>query len=91
MRKRHENRLYDLFDHVQYDGYAVAKCWKLLVWFGYERYTVGIRRDIQNYWTEWEDRDKNTDEELVFLRPKGSAGSDVIIMQKRYFVAEDSE
>lgn len=52
MQKRHENSLYDLLEQVAYEGYSSIEKWRLTRWYGQERFSVGIRRDIRNRWED---------------------------------------
>jgi hypothetical protein len=92
LAKHYENLLDDLVAKVFYNGYAVIKLWELLYWYEQERFSIGIRRDIQERWEEWEQGEWEAEyKELVFLRPKGNAGPDVIIMPKKFSVPVDTE
>ena len=82
MQKRHENALNDLLEQVAYEGYGVVKKWKLSRWYGQERFSVGIRRDVNERWSdlasEWE---WEHDKELKFVDVDGK----IILMHKCEF------
>ena len=52
MQKRHENALNDVLERVAYDGFAAVEKWQLTRWFGQERFSVGIRRDLRQRWED---------------------------------------
>jgi len=86
MLKRHENSLNDLLEAVAFEGSAKIPKWQLCRWFGQERFTVRIRRDIRDRWEDlatelsWiEDR------KVLFAETKG----DILFMNEARFYDDD--
>ena len=72
MQKRHENSLYDTLEKVAYEGFASVAKWRLCRWYGQERFTIGIRRDIRTRWEELSSElEWVADKTLVFAEVKG--------------------
>jgi hypothetical protein len=86
MKKRHENALYDLLEQVAFEGFASIEKWRVIRWYGQERFTVGIRRDVRERWTDLaEDLPSVSDKDLKFAEIKGQ----IIIMHSHVFFDDD--
>jgi len=72
MLERHENALNDFLEKVLKEGFAVIEKWKLLLWYGQEKYTITIRRDINTRWNKYS---KN---ELIFAE----SNQQILLMQE---------
>jgi hypothetical protein len=87
MKRRHENALDDLLEQVAYEGFVSVAKWKLTSWYSQERFTIGIRRDIRERWSElsselaW-----ISEKELRFAEVKGQ----ILLMHDQIFL-EDVE
>ncbi|WP_241131127.1 hypothetical protein [Achromobacter xylosoxidans] len=55
MEKRHLTNLYNLLDEVSHAGFATVPRSLLTSWFGQEKFTVGIRRQLAEYWEGFAD------------------------------------
>lgn len=86
MQKRHENALYDLLEQVANEGYSSIEKWRLIRWYGQERFSVGIRRDIR---TRWDDLATELQwiegKNIVFAEVKGR----IILMHDQIFFEDD--
>ena len=71
MKKRHENSLYDILQKVAYEGFAAIEKWSLARWYGQERFSVGIRRDIRDRWYDLAN-------ELPWIKDKALVFAEVI-------------
>jgi hypothetical protein len=86
VQKRHENALYDMLEKVAYEGYASIEKWRITRWYGQERFSVGIRRDVRDRWADlaaelaWIAQKK-----LVFAEVKGQ----IVLMHDQAFFNED--
>lgn len=86
MKRRHVNALDDLLEQVAFEGFASVEKWRLNRWYGQERFTVGIRRDVRERWSElsselsWISTMK-----LKFADVKGQ----IILMQNEIFFDDD--
>ncbi len=86
MQKRHENALYDLLEQVAYEGYAAVEKWRITRWFGQERFSVGIRRDIRDRWGDLAaELSWISDKALVFAEVKGQ----IVLMHDEVFFKKD--
>jgi hypothetical protein len=82
MKKRHENSLYDLLEQVAFEGYASVEKWRMARWYGQERFTVGIRRDVRERWSDLSaDIASIEDKELMFAEVKGQ----IVLMHDQVF------
>jgi hypothetical protein len=72
MLERHENALNDFLEKVLKEGFAVIEKWKFLLWYGQEKYTITIRRDINTRWNKYS---KN---ELIFAE----SNQQILLMQE---------
>ena len=52
MQKRHENALVDLLEQVAYERYASVSKWRIARWYGQERFSINIRRDLRERWSD---------------------------------------
>ena len=82
MQKRHQNALYDLLELVAYEGFSSVEKWRLTRWYGQERFSIGIRRDIRDRWDDLSTeipwiKGKN----LVFAEVKGQ----IVLMHDQVF------
>ena len=87
MQKRHENALYDLLERVAYEGFASVEKWLITRWYGQERFSVGIRRDVRSRWDDLSSElawIKN--KELVFAEVKGQ----ILLMHDQIFFDADN-
>ena len=86
MQKRHENALNDLLERVAYEGFAAVDKWQVTRWFGQERFSIGIRRDMR---TRWEDLSAEISgikkKELMFAEVKGQ----ILLMHDQIFFKGD--
>lgn len=86
MQKRHENALYDLLEQVAYEGYSSVEKWRLTRWYGQERFSVGIRRDIR---TRWDDLATELQwikgKSIIFAEVKGQ----IVLMHDQIFFEEE--
>jgi hypothetical protein len=86
MKRRHENALDDLLEQVSYEGFASVEKWKLARWYGQERFTVGIRRDVRERWSELSSElPWIATKELRFAEVKGQ----IILMHDQVFFEND--
>ena len=86
MKRRHENALEDLLEQVAYEGFASVEKWKLARWYGQERFTVGIRRDVRERWSELSSElTWIATKELRFAEVKGQ----IILMHDQVFFEND--
>jgi len=82
MQKRHENALYDLLEQVAYEGYAAVAKWRVARWYGQERFSVGIRRDIRERWNDLAaELNWIADKTIVFGEVKGQ----IVLMHDQIF------
>ena len=86
MQKRHENALYDLLERVAYEGYTSIEKWRITRWYGQERFSVGIRRDVRDRWGDLAAELKwVAGKALVFAEVKGQ----IVLMHNQVFFSED--
>lgn len=86
MKKRHENALNDLLEQVAFEGFASVEKWKLTRWYDQERFTVGIRRDVRERWSELSSElTWIATHELRFAEVKGK----IILMHDHVFFEND--
>mgnify|MGYP000392753891 CR=1 FL=1 len=52
MQKRHAAQLESLLEKVSHAGYATVPRSLIVAWFGQERFTVNIRRELATHWEE---------------------------------------
>jgi hypothetical protein len=52
MQRRHEYALNDLLERAACVGFAAVDKCQILLWYGQERFSVGIRRDIRSRWED---------------------------------------
>lgn len=82
MQKRHENALYDLLERVAYEGFAAVDKWLVTRWYGQERFSIGIRRDIRNRWSDLaSELTWIKEKELVLAEGKGQ----ILLMHDQVF------
>jgi hypothetical protein len=87
VKRRHENALEDLLEQVAFEGFASVEKWKLARWYNQERFTIGIRRDVRERWSELSSEIAwIADKELRFAEVKGQ----ILLMHDQVFV-EDAE
>lgn len=86
MKKRHANALDDLLEQVAFEGFASVEKWRLTRWYGQERFTVGIRRDVRDRWIELSSElHWISTMELRFAEVKGQ----ILLMQNEVFFEND--
>lgn len=85
MQKRHENALYDMLEKVAYEGYASIEKWRITRWYGQERFSVGIRRDVRDRWVDLA-------AELTWIAQKklvfAEVGGQIVLMHDQVFFNE---
>lgn len=86
MQKRHENALSDLLEQVAYEGYSAVEKWRITRWYGQERFSVGIRRDVRDRWAELaSELPCISGKALVFAEVKGQ----IVLMHNQVFFDQD--
>lgn len=86
MLKRHENALSDLLEQVAYEGYGSVPKWRITRWYGQERFSVGIRRDVRDRWVDLAtELPAIADKTLVFAEVKGQ----IVLMHDQVFFDEE--
>ncbi len=86
MKKRHENSLNDLLEQVAFEGYASVEKWRMARWYEQERFTVGIRRDVRERWSDLSSElSWIADRELMFAEVKGQ----IVLMHNQVFFDND--
>ncbi len=82
MKRRHENSLNDVLEQVAYEGYASVEKWRMTRWYDQERFTVGIRRDVRERWSDLSSEINSiADKELWFAEVKGQ----IVLMHDQVF------
>lgn len=54
MNKRHTAQLESLLEEVSHAGYATIPRSLLVAWFGQDRFTINIRRELATHWEDLE-------------------------------------
>lgn len=86
MKKRHENSLNDVLEQVAFEGYASVEKWRMTRWYDQERFTVGIRRDVRERWSDLSSElGWIADKELWFAEVKGQ----IVLMHDHVFFDND--
>ena len=86
MQKRHENALYDLLERVAFEGYSSVEKWRITRWYGQERFSVGIRRDVRERWADLaSELPWINGKTLMFAEVKG----DIVLMHDQVFFEDD--
>lgn len=85
MQKRHENALYDLLEQVAFEGYASIEKWRITRWYGQERFSVGIRRDMRERWEDLKAELGSSDKTLKFAEVRGQ----IVLMHDEVFYRDE--
>lgn len=85
MQKRHENTLNDLLEKAAFEGYAAVAKWRITRWYGQERFSVGIRRDVRERWEDLRAELPWIKADLVFAEAKGQ----ILLMADHVFFNDD--
>lgn len=64
MLKRHEDSLMERFDIVALRGFATIERWELNLWYGMERISKNVWRDLRDRFNEV--RDNDSDELYIY-------------------------
>jgi hypothetical protein len=90
MKKRHENALADILERVAYEGFATLDKWQLVRWYGQERFSVGIRRDIRERWEELVS-ELGMDKNKRLIIGENSVKGQILLMHSHIFWDGDEE
>lgn len=52
MEPRHQDALTNFLEAVFFEGFASQPKWQVTGWYGQEKFTVNIRRDLRHRWKE---------------------------------------
>ena len=85
MIKRHQEALESCLDEIFNEGYLIVPRWKILMWYGYDRFVATIRKDIQDRWSSY----ANVGDEALLIG-EFSGGRTILIARKENWWAEDA-
>lgn len=86
MLQRHQNALTDLLEQVAYEGSASVAKWRLTRWYGQDRFSVNIRRDLRARWEAMQEELHWTRKQKLVL---AEVKDQIVMMHSQIFFADD--